>query len=177
MFLLAVLAMAVLSSSAQASGGFYGWGFTVGRYDQLEEGVFQDDNGGWTLGFQRGMYFIKDLFALSMEYGIDAGLGGEDFDRWLVEVPNGGIRAGTGVGAFMVYAGGQIAPLGLDGLSDGVHVSLLNPRGLGGIQVGGGGFIFRAEFHVGRMLRIGDDDFNFFNVALTFGYGLYSEII
>ncbi|MCA9565611.1 MAG: hypothetical protein KC561_19070 [Myxococcales bacterium] len=169
------------ADSAYAGSGYYDYGIQVGYYQFLEDaGPFADRDGGVMLGFKRGLYFIKDALALGIDYlGFNVALLGENYDEWVVELPAPGLNVGVGFDTFMFYLGGSLGLVGMDRLDDELRVSLLNPRAVGGLQVGFlENWVLRGEFQYGYQIRLGDvPNYNFYNVALTFGYGFYSSFL
>jgi hypothetical protein len=173
---------AVLPKNADAGSGFYDYGVHFGLYDFFEDsGPLQDAEGGFAFGYKRGMYFIKSGFALGIDYlGFSVGLVGPDKDQWFVELPSAGIEVGTGFDIFMIYVGGWLSAFGLDGFGEDVAFSVLNPRAVGGLQVGVSdwGLFLRSEFQLGHTLRFGDEpNYTFTNIQFTLGYGYYSDFL
>ncbi len=170
--------LTVSPAVSHAGSGYYDYGVHGGYY--VTDGLPEDIEGGLTLGFSRGLYFIKDALALAIDYvGFDFGMANSDMDRWMFHMPTAGLGVGTGFGAFMIYGGGKIALFGLDTLGDDVTVSLLNPRAVGGIQVGAGPLLLRAEAQYGRVFRMGETNghYTFNNFSLMLAYGFYSDFL
>ena len=177
-----VLAVTLMGDSrdAEAGSGFYDYGVHFGLFDFFEDaGPLEEAEGGFTFGFKRGMYFIKDGLALAIDYlGFDVGLVGEDKDDWYVTLPVAGLGVGTGFDRFMVYVGGSLGLFGIDSIGEDVRFSVLNPRAVGGLQVGFWNLMLRAEFQLGRTIRFGDvPNYTYTNISLTIGYGFYSDFL
>jgi len=176
---LLVSVMALWPVQVRAGTGLPYYGAHFGFWDFLEDrGQFSEADGGFAFGPKAGAYFISQWIAVALDASATVGLVGEDYDEWFVNLPTVQIGGGTGFKAFMIYAGGAIQLLGLDGFDENVAVSLGNPYAFGGLQLGWAGFIVRGEFQIGHAFRLGDhSDYSFTNIAITVGYGPYYEFL
>lgn len=177
-----VVALAMVSAPkhAEAGSGYYDYGVHFGLFDFFEDaGPLQDAEGGFTFGFKRGMYFIKDALALAIDYvGFDVGLVGPNTDDWFVNMPVAGLGVGTGFDTFMVYVGGSLTLFGFDTIGDDLRFSMVNPRAVGGLQVAFWKLLLRGEFQYGYAIRFGDvPNYSYTNISITLGYGFYSDFL
>ena len=179
--LVLVLTGSLGTRSAEAGSGYFDYGIHTGYINLMEDtGPLADTDSGVSFGFKRGLYFIKDALAVAIDYiGFDAQLLGDDMDDWVISLPTAGLGVGTGFDSFMVYVGGSLSLFGLDAIQDDVHFSVLNPRAVGGLQVGIWNLTLRGEFQLGRAIRLGENvpDYTYTNISFTLGYGFYSDYL
>ncbi len=175
------LSLGLAASPAQAGSGYFDFGVTA-QYASVDTADAEalGIESGIVLGFERGLYFIKDGLAVALDYlGFELGLFGESNEQWTMNLPTIGVGVGTGFDSFMIYVGGQVSLFGMDAIEDEIAFSMLNPRAIGGMQVALGPLLLRGEFHLGHTLRFGDDHANYdwISGAVTLGYGFYSSFL
>ena len=152
-----IVATLLFPGTAHGRDGVVYFGGTVGYFDMLgDSGPAGTYFQGMSFGARAGIFRSSDL-AYSAAVGIDAGLAGESFDGWYLQLPSAQVGFGVGGQLTMLFLQAGLAPVGIDGFSDDVVFSVLNPRVGLAFQYQPGDWVFRVEAQVEQMFRLADE--------------------